>query len=219
MPFIIVIDKTGKVKETNLKEYNKNDLYKKANFKSTEGFLPQHKWEVDFNNTKHNIVVYAKKNGKAGQENKYEFPPPIDSILFFGGCVLISEDLSDTNKIINLRVSDWNSIYENLMGGFEDLVDNHDDDEEEDDDKEPNEYVCDDFVVEDDDIDYDDLSAQEEDDEEEIITKKKNSKTKNKKNDSKNPSKKMTIELDLPCENDNTYLDCQSELEEEEYFA
>ena len=130
MPFIIVIDKTGKVKETNLKEYNKNDLYKKANFKSTEGFLPQHKWEVDFNNTKHNIVVYAKKNGKAGQENKYEFPPPIDSILFFGGCVLISEDLSDTNKIINLRVSDWNSIYENLMGGFEDLVDNHDDDEE-----------------------------------------------------------------------------------------
>jgi hypothetical protein len=216
MPFIIVIDKTGKVKETNLKEYNKNDLYKKANFKSAEGFLPQHKWEVECNHTKHNIVVYAKKNGKAGQENKYEFPPPIDSILFFGGCVLISEDVSDTNKIINLRVSDWNSIYENLMGGFEDL---EEDDEEDDEDKEPNEYVCDDFVVEDDDIDYDDLSAQEEDDEEEIITKKKNSKTKNKKNTNKNPSKKITIELDLSCENENTYLDCQSELEEEEYFA
>lgn len=208
MPFIIVIDKLGKVKETNIKEYNETDLYKKANFKSADGFLRQHVWEIELNNHTYNIVIYGKQNGKAGQENKYEFPPPIDNVLFFGGCVLISENTSDSKKIKDLRISEWNSIYENLMGGFEDL----EEEDEEEEDKEPNEYVCDDFVVEDDDIDYDDISIIEEDDDDEIISKKKNKKTHKKKPKKTNSD----METDL---NQNNYLDCQSELEEEEYFS
>ena len=85
MPYIIVIDKTGNVKEMNIKEYKELDLFKKANFKSPEGFMCHTKWSIHSNS---DICVYGKISGKAGQENKYEFPPPIDTLLFFGGCVL-----------------------------------------------------------------------------------------------------------------------------------
>ena len=61
------------------------------------------------------------------QENKYEFPPPIDSVLFFGGCVLVAK--SD-NSIVDLRISSWNKIYETLMGGFEDLDEEGEDEED-----------------------------------------------------------------------------------------
>jgi hypothetical protein len=170
MPYIIVIEKNGNVKETNIKEYNQVDLYKKANFKSSDGFILHHKWNIE----KNTIAIYGKINGKAGQENKYEFPPPIDNILFFGGCVLVSENPSDLTNIKDLRITEWNKIYENLMGGFEDLEDDADaEEEEEEEDKEPNEYICDDFVVEDDDVDYDDdVSIEEEEEEEEILPKK-----------------------------------------------
>ena len=224
MPYIIIIDKTGTVKETNIKEYNVSELYKKANFKSAEGFRLEHKWIIG---TNQQIAIYGKKNGKAGQENKYDFPPPIDTVLFFGGCVLVSEG---DNKIKDLRITEWKSIYEKLMGGFEDLKDTDeevDDDDEEDEDKEPNEYVCDDFLVEDDDFDYDDLSAQEEEEEEEdkIISKKKKDKPKKDKKISSSKKQKTKSVGDLSVitttsnNMDNMYLDCQSELEEEEYFA
>jgi len=230
MPYIIVIDKTGTIKETNIKEYNSAELYKKANFKSAEGFRLEHKWIIG---TNQQIAIYGKKNGKAGQENKYDFPPPIDTVLFFGGCVLVSENILEPNKIKDLRIAEWEAIYEKLMGGFEDLKDTDGEDEDEDgdgedEDKEPNEYVCDDFLVEDedDDIDYDDLSAQEEEEEEEItLKKKKNNKKKDKKitTSSKKPKKTKSGDLSIipttSNENDNAYLDCQSELEEEEYFA
>lgn len=216
MPYIIVIDKTGSVKETNIKDYNILELYKKANFKSAEGFRLEHKWLIG---TNQQIAIYGKKNGKAGQENKYDFPPPIDTVLFFGGCVLVSENILEPNQIKDLRIKEWNDIYEKLMGGFEDLKDTDDDediDEEDDEDKEPNEYVCDDFLVEDNDIDYDDdlsvVNEEEEDIEEEkhISKKKKNNKKSEKKNKKTLPSSESL---------NNNYLDCQSELEEEEYFA
>ena len=39
----------------------------------------QHCWKT----LTHEIHLYGKKKGKAGDENKYEFPPPVDNILFF----------------------------------------------------------------------------------------------------------------------------------------
>ena len=178
MPYIIVIEKNGTIKEINIKEYNPNDLYKKANFKSSDGFSLHHKWEIEINNKKHIIAIYGKINGKSGQENKYEFPPPIDTILFFGGCVLVNEN-SKSENISDLRIAEWKQIYEKLMGGFEDLDNDleEEDDNEEEDLEEPNEYVCDDFLVDDDaEIDYDNVSVQEEEEEEEEIHLKKGKK-------------------------------------------
>ena len=211
MPYIIVIDKTGTVKEINIKEYNPVDLYKKANFKSAEGFQLEHKWIIT---SKQTIAIYGKKTGKAGQENKYDFPPPIDTILFFGGCVLVSES---SESITDLRISEWNTIYEKLMGGFEDLKDTDDEEVEDEEEENENEYICDDFLVEDD----EEVSIEEEEEEEEIeeieeVIKKQSKKTKTKSKKEKKNNKQKNIPSELE---EVLYLDCQSELEEEEYFA
>jgi len=218
MPYIIIIDKSGNVKEMNIKEYKESDLFKKANFKSAEGFICQTKWQVGIDKKKYNISVYGKTNGKAGQENKYEFPPPIDSVLFFGGCVLTN--MLEKGSIGDLRISEWNSIYDQLMDGFEDLEEAEEEDEEEEDEILPGVkiskegYVCDDFIVEDDEIDYDNLSVEEDDEDEEedekpVIKKSKHPVKKTK------TTKKMEINNQIEV---NNYLDYQSELSEEEYL-
>ena len=35
------------------------------------------------------IELWARAVGRAGQENMYEFPPPLDDVLFFGNCLLV----------------------------------------------------------------------------------------------------------------------------------
>jgi hypothetical protein len=190
---ILCVEKTGSIKEIELKTYNETELYKKAGFKSAEGFELQTEWGAEVNGKVHTVSVYGKTDGRAGQENKYDFPPPIDNTLFFGGCILI-------NKIdgvpSNLTKATWKVIYEHLFGGFED-------------------YVKDDFVVDDDDYEEDEV---EESSEEEIVVKKtkkqvsKKTATKKKttKTTQQNVFTKITDEAD-------SYLDCTSELSEEDY--
>jgi hypothetical protein len=238
MPYIVVIDKMGAVKETNIKEYKESDLFKKAGFKSAEGFVLQHIWTDSSPNPAPNseeIAIYAKKNGKAGQENKYEFPPPIDSVLFFGSCVLVKRQ---NGAVIDLRLTEWNRIYNKLMGGFEDLgsADADDDDEEEDEEAEEEEllangaklgkdgYILDDFIVEDerDEDDYDAFSESSKSEKE--IEKKKKKKSVKKPSDKEKVSskkkEKTTNIIVAPLveeRKEEMYLDCEMELVEEAY--
>jgi len=225
MPYIIIIDKNGNIKEMNIKEYKESELFKKVNFKSPEGFLLQTKWNINLEKKNYQISIYGKINGKAGQENKYEFPPPIDSVLFFGGCVLTNQNHNHNDSISDLRISEWNAIYDKLMNGFEDLDETEDENDLDDELLDgmkigKDGYALDDFIVDDDEIDYDNLSLEEEDEtkEEYINTKQNKSKINNSKNNSSIKKKKTTqLELNDTIEN-NEYLDYQSELSEEEYL-
>jgi hypothetical protein len=224
MPYIIIIEKNGTVKEMNIKEYRETELFKKAGFKSSDGFLLQTKWNIVVEQKKHTLSVYGKTNGKAGQENKYDFPPPIDTVLFFGGCVLTNFGADST--IHDLRIRDWNMIYDKLMGGFDDLDENEEEEEEEEEDipagmkLSKDGYVCDDFIVDDDeDIDYDNLSVEEDEaedeaEEEEVMVKEVKPKIAKPVKIVK-PAKKPTIK---PIETENVLFDYQSELSEEEYL-
>jgi hypothetical protein len=78
----------------------------------------QHTWKT----LTHDIQLYAKKRGKAGTENKYEFPPPVDSALFFGDCLLV-------NTSGDLTPEMWNEFYEGVLQ-FEDIVETEDEEEE-----------------------------------------------------------------------------------------
>ena len=88
--------------------------------------------------------VYGFVNGKAGQENQYELPPPIDDTLFFGD-ILIVKTVSDTNDLNLKKVEimntipkeEWYSVYEELFGGFEDIGSEESESEE---DSEMDEY-------------------------------------------------------------------------------
>ncbi len=175
MTEVIVVEKTGNLKSVNVKKFKQDEFYKLAGFKNNnkEDFKFQTKWETEINKKKYNISVYGKTDGRANQENKYDFPPPIDNTLFFGGVLLINKK---GDSYVSLSLTEWKAVYENLFGGFEDL--NSDDDEEEDEDEDEDldktatGYAKDGFVVEDEedeDEDEDEGDELDEDDEDELV--------------------------------------------------
>ena len=159
---IIIVDKTGTLKCSTVKEYSESELYKKCGFKKEEGFEKQTQWNVKINGNKYVVSMYAKSDGKAGSENKYDFPPPVDTKLFFGSCALVAgRKMEDGNvMLVDLNEALWEQMYEKLFGGFEDLNTMVAQDEDEEDELEniPSSkktknggYLKDGFVVDDDD--------------------------------------------------------------------
>ena len=209
MPHIVVVDSNGTLKDVNLKL---TDLSKKYGLTNTD---VKHSWAVTIGNKAYDITLYAKLTGRAGQENKYEFPPPVDTDLFFSKCVLI-------NGTGDLTVAEWNRVYENLYGGFDDVGVNDSDSEDEDMDNvalTKTGYMKDDFVVDDDAIEDEEEEEEEEEEEvesseeEEVVIKKSKSKSKPVKKINPKTTKNKASSLVEP-----SYLDCTSELKEEEYI-
>ena len=127
MPSIVIVEKGGDLKALEYKSTNTDELYKKCSFKKSEGFGKVSEWT--YSKKGENMItveLWARSDGQANQENKYDFPPPADNELFFGNCALLARD-SNMN-IIDLSVERWNRIYEHLFGGFETLADNEDED-------------------------------------------------------------------------------------------
>ena len=170
---IVIVSKTGSLTETNV-ETNKETtldelttiLSKKCANKKSDGFSCYHTYK--YKNKKKGakgagatassylyIDVWCKTDGRAGQENKYELPPPIDEVIFFGNIALVAR--IDTQSACDLSIELWNKIYEKLFGGFEDLAATAKDDENEIDElafvpaskKTANGYLKDGFIVDD----------------------------------------------------------------------
>lgn len=154
-------------------------LSKKCGFRNPEGFSCYHTWKYknkrkysfdtrgDLNlsggETNNQTVpkyiyvdLWAKTDGRAGQENKYELPPPVDELIMYGSMALVAR--IDKENAVNLSLGLWDKIYEKLFGGFEDLATTAVEDENEVDEldsvpahkKTSNGYLKDGFVVEDD---------------------------------------------------------------------
>ena len=121
MPSFIIIEKTGSLK--NAKTTDLVDLYKKCGFKTAEGFSLNHAWSVEFNDTEYKMEIYGKVTGRANTENKYEFPPPIDNVLFFGSCAAI---LYVNEKMTDMGTQEFKDIMEHLYGGYSDIGDSDD---------------------------------------------------------------------------------------------
>jgi len=166
---IVIVEKSGTLKSTTIKEFKEEDLFKKCGFKKGDDFVKQNDWTVRTGGKKYVISAYAKTEGRANSENKYDFPPPIDSSLFFGSCALVAKD--ETSAYTDLTVELWNKIYEKLFGGFEDLAATALDDENEEDElanvpkekKTKEGYLKDGFVV--DGSEDEDVSPGSEDEE------------------------------------------------------
>jgi hypothetical protein len=174
MPKIVIIEKSGTVKTAAVKDIAENTLYKKAGFKSGEGFVLQHTWGTE-DGIDQSIKLYGKKTGRAGQENKYDFPPPIDTKLFFGTCAVIAQVKNKDGEMVmtNLTVELWEKIYEKLFGGFENLAVTCKEDEYEEDElenvpkhkKTKDGYLKDGFVVDSDNEDVESGSNYEDESE------------------------------------------------------
>jgi len=227
MHSILIVDKSGTIKEQKLKTIVEEELYLKDGYKSNTDFKEHTIWDTDIDGKKYSIAVYGKTSGRAGSENKYEFPPPIDNTLFFGKCILINKSESKS-----LSSKEWDSIYEKLYGGFEDIGEEDEEDEEDEDEDEDaaikrtkEGYVKDDFIVDDDededegedDDDEDEDEDEDDEDEDEQVFKKK--KPVVKKPTVKKTAKQIKTEFEEKiAEEEDNYLDCTSELSEESYI-
>lgn len=136
---VVIVEKNGTLRNLAIKEFNINELYKKCGFKKSEDFIKQVNWSVKYEGQTYNVVLYAKTEGRHNNENKYEFPPPIDTKLFFGSCALVA---SQNDEYINLNDEMWSKMYNKLYGGFDNLSKTVEEDELEEDELEkvPDEY-------------------------------------------------------------------------------
>jgi hypothetical protein len=201
---IIIVEKNGTLKPLTIKDFKEGDLFKKCGFKKAEDFIKQAEWNAKYEGKKYYIQVFAKTDGRANSENKYEFPPPIDNKLFFGSCAIIAfiKNNDGIKNYIDLSIPLWNKIYEKLFGGFEDLAATAAEDEEEEDElanvpkekKTKHGYLKDGFVV--------DSSETEEE------VSASNSEEESDDNDS---------EEEVECEEEMVVEDIGSELSEESY--
>ena len=164
---LLIIDKTGTINQKKVRNVKEDEIYKKCGFKDNDNFAERACWKVKIDGDTHTVKCFARDEGRASTENKYDLPPPVDTKLYFGSMVLINTD-GDTYKDLTLDL--WDKIYEKLFGGFEDLSATAQEDEKEADELEnvPKEmktkdgYLKDGFVVDsnsdDDDDDDDDES-------------------------------------------------------------
>jgi hypothetical protein len=161
MPSIIIIDKTGSVKSSNVKTLDVSELYKKCGFKSATGFSLHHTWPVEFNGVEYKLQLYGKIDGKAGSENKYEFPPPVDKILFFGSCAVLN---IENDVVSNIDAQMFGDIMDYLQGGYSDIGSEEEEETDESDigPTTKDGYQKDGFVVDDDDEEDSEYSEDSE---------------------------------------------------------
>lgn len=220
MVLVVLVEKSGSLTDTKLKTFSVEEICKKAKIKNLEDCARKQVWTVYVQGKVHHIALYARSRGRAGQENKYDFPPPVDNVLYFGNCMLVSQrTVSDANDVLDLTASQWELIYEQLLGGFDSCVE--EDDEESVDDTRglhigKDGYEIDDFVVDDEEEVDDDYSEEEEEEEYKEKPKKKKAPKKTSGKPKKEP-RHMTYEVGAGVVIDGG--GCDSELEEECYFT
>jgi hypothetical protein len=171
MVSVVIIQKNGDCKNHELKNCKFNDLYKKCGFKNNNHFDKRTTWTIIYKKNKLFINLFAKNNGRANTENKFDLPPPVDNDLFFGNMIIVAcTKKNNEQNITNINVDTWCKIYESLMGGFEN-IENTDDEEEEEEEIPPelmtkHGYKKDGFIVSDGegDIDDDETGYDESDD-------------------------------------------------------
>ena len=225
MTSILLINNAGTIKSLKAKDITFETLYKKCGFKSAEEFDRRASWNTHIDGSDVITELWAKDDGKANTENKYDFPPPVDTALYFGTCALVRVD-KKTGAIINLSEDVWTKVYEKLFGGFEDIGDEDEFSEDElenvsKDLKTKKGYLKDGFVIEDedeDDVDEyeddddDDEDSEDEDEEEEGVVSGSGG------GSSKHFNPKPAIARLVDDEDNDLYEDgAGSELEEEEY--
>lgn len=224
---IVIVEKNKTLKETKVREFSIENLFKKANLKSNKDFMNRHTWKIKDNY----ISLYAKNSGRANNENTYELPPPIDSQLYFGKILLVkhTEEQISNDNVIDLTIEEWEKVYEKLFGGFIDLGEEDSYSEEEeipekyktkegyskedgfivDDDAEEDEA----YIPDDEEEEYD-SNAEETDGEEDLNSEEFQSEENN--DDSENNDESDNEE---EFDSDEELSDIGSELSEESYIS
>ena len=70
------MDKGCNLKCSDVKDFNKDTLFKKCNFRKNDDFSKRSTWKMRM------IILFliCKNKGRANSENKYDLPPPLIKI-------------------------------------------------------------------------------------------------------------------------------------------
>jgi hypothetical protein len=164
---VIIVDKGCTLKSSDVKDFNKDMLFKKCNFRKNDNFSKRSTWKMD----DYFVSLYAKDKGRANSENKYDLPPPVDKDLYYGTLLLVKHCYQElTNETVeDFKLEEWNKLYEKLFGGFEDLgeEDSYSEEEEIPEHLQTKQGYSkeDGFVVSDDDVEDDDYVPNEDEEE------------------------------------------------------
>lgn len=164
---VIIVDKGCTLKSSDVKDFNKDMLFKKCNFRKNDNFSKRSTWKMD----DYFVSLYAKDKGRANSENKYDLPPPVDKDLYYGTLLLVKHCYKElTNETVeDFKLEEWNKLYEKLFGGFEDLgeEDSYSEEEEIPEHLQTKQGYSkeDGFVVSDDDVEDDDYVPNEDEEE------------------------------------------------------
>lgn len=115
----LIVKKNGDVEEKETRsELKIENVYKLCGYKSNNNVELVHSFH---STTEQGIEykIYGKKDGRANSENKYELPPPVDTLLLFGNLCIVKSNSEE--KVEDLEKSEWSNVYEALFGGFEDI--------------------------------------------------------------------------------------------------
>ena len=234
---IVIVERNGDLRASSINSYTPLELAKKCKLKTASGFEIRAEWAYSgcsSTDERFMVELWAREDGNAGQENKYEFPPPVDTILFFGACALVAKDMSSRHSIIPLTLEKWDKMYNFLFGGFDSLANCDDDDDEEDEldsipahRKTKDGYLKDGFVVdssEDDDDDDTDESEDEEemeedevDEDDEVDNEDDDECPASKHNVASNVKSKVSKRREKKQPKEEVLVDTSSELSEEAY--
>jgi hypothetical protein len=120
----ILVNKSGETEQVELSKKSSNCISKCLKIKGKGKVENIHNWK--YNDL--SVQLYGFSDGKAGDENKFELPPPVDSELFFGDMLFISCNKEELNE---LTLDDFIDFYNETMGGFEDIESSSEEDGEE----------------------------------------------------------------------------------------
>jgi hypothetical protein len=166
---IILIQKTGRLVNKKVKTIGSEHAYKYCNYANNKNFEHVHTYVANGND----YEVYGKVDGRANSENKYEFPPPIDSRLFFGMMCILKKN-KESGEYEDLPTIEWRLLYDKLFGGFDDIGD-EDSEISQDSDHSLSEltkegYLKDGFVIDDEPNEDDDNDYESDDYNTEFVT-------------------------------------------------
>lgn len=195
---MVLVDKSGTLKNISVKTADLPNLYKKAGFTSIENFQEHHTWETMVDDTKYSVSLWGKKIGK-NAKNQYVFPNPFKDTKEFCGNVILMNHKGEQS----LTILEWNKVMDKVCQEAIGL-DQEDGNEEEDEEDEEEEY----YAGEEDDPEDEEETHPEEDEEELYVASKKKKHT------------SAEIDFMLPAvEVEEVFLDCSAELQPEEYWT
>ena len=101
MNTVLLIEKDGNLKITNIKDINK--VYCVCNYRNDTNFELLYSWK----NLNVTYDLYGKKKTKGAIKNIYQLPYPIDKETYYGTlCIIKKID----NEIVNISLDDWSSL-------------------------------------------------------------------------------------------------------------